>query len=556
MQEYINHFDTVVIGSGLAGLNLAKKLADAGQSVFICSKHAITEGSSKYAQGGVAVVSPLNAEDNLESHIKDTLNSGQELCNEEVVKAILAQAWTEVSNLIELGVEFDKSFNLEGSHSYKRIMHVGDATGRALIKPLIDAISGNNNVFISQGYEAMSLIKDKSSSAVIGVRLETLSGQDMEDINQEVMSVDIWADNVVLATGGIGAIYQDTTNPDIARGDGIALAYDAGAKIENLEFVQFHPTVFKSKKGKNFLISETMRGAGALLRNSRKQLFAENYHPDAEMATRDIVSRAIVSEMRKTDADFVYIDATKLSKEELETQFPSIYNYCLYQGYDLAKDLLPVRPAAHYSIGGIKTDLAGRTNIPGLYAIGECASNGLHGANRLASNSLLECLVVPSFTATAILESRSQLANHKLETTLLQMETRRRLDDLDFIDNNFEYCSDYHLTNVYEEQLKQRNNLDLIRDVITKNLGIERREKSMRSTLKYLESLTDCKERTVAILLTKSALQRKESRGAHYRIDSPKAINSCARSTILSKDSLAIRDTDGPRRIIQKAISK
>lgn len=554
MQEYKNHFDTVVIGSGLAGLNLARKLADAGQSVFICSKHAITEGSSKYAQGGVAVVSPLNPEDSLESHIQDTLSSGQELCNEDVVRNILAKSWEQVSELIELGVEFDKGFNLEGSHSYKRIMHVGDATGRAIIKPLIDKASRNQNVFVSQGYDAMSLIKDKQSSAIIGVHLETLSGQDMEDINQDVMCLNVWADNVVLATGGLGAIFNDTTNPDIVRGDGIALAYDAGAKIENLEFVQFHPTVFKNNRGKNFLISETLRGAGALLRNSKKALFAENYHPDAEMATRDIVSRAIVSEMRKTDSDFVYIDATTLDKEFLETEFPNIYQHCLRHGYDLSKDLLPVRPAAHYSIGGIKTDITGKTNVPGLYAIGECASNGLHGANRLASNSLLECIVIPDFTAQAILESRSKIANLKLENTVAQMEAQNKTDEV--LDSNYEedieYCSDYHLSNVYDEQVKQAENLELIRQVISKNLGVERREKSIRSTLKYLESLDDCKEKTVANLLTKSALQRKESRGAHFRVDCPKPISSSARSTILSKDSITIKESDNPRRIIQK----
>ncbi len=558
MQEYVNHFDTVVIGSGLAGLNLARKLAAAGQNVFICSKHAITEGSSKYAQGGVAVVNPANLEDSLESHIADTLKSGQGLCNESVVTSILSRSWAQVNELIELGVQFDDGFNLEGSHSYNRIMHVGDATGRAVIKPLIDAVSRDNKIFVSQGYEAMSLIKVKNGSKVIGVKLETLSGQDMEDINQRVMAIDVWADNVVLATGGLGALFQETTNPELLRGDGIALAYDAGAKIENLEFVQFHPTVFKAKSGKNFLISETLRGAGAQLRNSKKALFAENYHPDAEMATRDIVSRAIVSEMRKTDSDFVYVDATKLSKEFLEKEFPTIYNYCLAVGYDLATDLLPVRPAAHYSIGGIKTDINGKTNVDGLYAIGECASNGFHGANRLASNSLLECIVCADFIAESILglEVDGEV-NQKLTDSIVQMESTRSLDENEFDeDEEIEYCSDYQLTNIFEEQEALDANFDLIRQVISKNLGVERREKSIRSTLKYLESLDDCKEKTVATLLTNSALQRKESRGAHYRVDTPKSLNAQARSTILSKDSMTIKDSDRPRRIVQKVAAK
>ncbi|MDA1020785.1 MAG: L-aspartate oxidase [Cyanobacteria bacterium] len=558
MQEYVNHFDTVVIGSGLAGLNVARKLAAAGQSVFICSKHAITEGSSKYAQGGVAVVSPHNLEDSLESHIADTIKSGQGLCNEAVVSSILTRSWAQVNELIELGVQFDDGFNLEGSHSYNRIMHVGDATGRAIIKPLIDAVSRDNKILVSQGYEAMSLIKLKNGSKVIGVKLETLSGQDMEDINQNVMTVNIWADNIVLATGGLGALFQETTNPQLLRGDGIALAYDAGAKIENLEFVQFHPTVYKTKSGKNFLISEALRGAGAQLRNSKKALFAENYHPDAEMATRDIVSRAIVSEMRKTDSEFVYIDATKLSKEFLKKEFPNIYHYCLIEGYDLATDLLPVRPAAHYSIGGIKTDIHGRTNVESLYAIGECASNGFHGANRLASNSLLECIVCADFIAEAILGlNLDGNINKKLIDSVSQMESTREYDENEFDeDEEIEYCSDYKLTNIYDEQKALDENYDLIRQVISKNLGVERREKSLRSTLKYLESLTDCKEKTVATLLTNSALQRKESRGAHYRVDSPKSLSAQARSTILSKDSMTIKDSDRSRRIILKAVAK
>lgn len=498
-------FDTIIVGSGIAGLNLARKLALAGQKIFICSKEAITEGSSKYAQGGIAVVSPLNPEDNLESHIQDTLKAGKDLCNEEIVKTVLTDAWSKVNEIIDLGVSFDKSFNLEASHSYSRVMHIGDATGRVVMKALIDKVSRNQNIFISQGSEVYSLIRDKDSTRVCGVLMLSVTGETFE----------VFANNVVLASGGLCALYEDHTCPNILTGDGIALAYDAGAKIENLEFVQFHPTVFKSKSGKNFLISETLRGEGAKLRNSKGEMFAANYHPQAEMATRDVLTRAIFLEMKASNSDFVFLDARNISKEILMQKFPNIYQYCLREGFDLAKDLLPIRPAAHYSIGGIKTDIRGRTNIKGLYALGECASTGLHGANRLASNSLLECIVMSDFISESILKDEDELQN--------------------FVTLNFEYCSSYPLLQNYREKKDFEEVLNQIRAVVSKNLSLERKLKSLQTSLKFLESLPESKEKTTAILLVKSALMRSESRGSHYRADFPRTLNSFQRSTILSK---------------------
>lgn len=502
LDEKTTNYDTIIIGSGIAGLNLARKLGEKGQKVFVAAKEAVTEGSSKYAQGGVAVVSPNNPEDSVESHISDTLKSGKGICNEEVVTEVIKSGWAKVQELIDLGAEFDSGFNLEGSHSYKRILHKGDSTGRAILKPLVDVVSRDYNVSIQQGTEAISLIK--SDSKVIGVRFADITGEEF----------DVLANNVVLATGGIAAIYQDFTCPEILTGDGIALAYDAGAKIENLEFVQFHPTVLKSKDGKNFLISEALRGAGALLRNSKGELFAEKYHPDAELATRDIVSRAIFTEMKLDDSDHVFIDARELGKEFLEAEFPTIYQTCLSYGFDLSKDLVPVRPAAHYSIGGVKTELNGRTNVEGLYAIGEVASTGLHGANRLASNSLLECIVMADYVAEDILENNRAIMGE-----------------------NFEYCSDYFVPFSFDEKKVHDETLENIRGVMTKNLSVERRQKAIQSTLKYLESMPSCKELTVATLLAKSALSRKESRGVHFRVDAPKPLAAFERSTIISKDS-------------------
>lgn len=505
---FSNHqYDTLIIGSGIAGLNLARKLAQAGQKVFLASKEAITEGASKYAQGGIAVVSPLNPEDKLESHVQDTLKSGKGLCNEEVVRAILELGWNKVEELMKLGLSFDSNFNLEGSHSYKRIMHVGDATGRSIVKPLLDKVSRNHNIYISQGSTAISLITNANKTQVHGARFI--------DLNYE--EFDIFASNTVLATGGFAALYEDYTCPSILTGDGIALAYDANAKIENLEFVQFHPTVFKTQTGLNFLISEALRGAGAILRNSKKELFAHKYHPEAELATRDIVSRAIYSEMHQMNSDHVFIDARELGKSFLAKEFPNIYSLCLEQGYDLAQDLLPVRPAAHYCVGGIKTDLHGKTNIKSLYAIGEAASNGLHGANRLASNSLLECIVVSDLTSKAILE------NDTISSTP---------------PDNYIYASDYLRVTGFEENLKYQEFLQTLRSWMSKILSAERKEKSLYSGIKFFENLPAYKEKTVAILLAKSAFMRKESRGAHFRVDMPKSLKAYTRSTILSKDSV------------------
>lgn len=499
----MNEFNTLIIGSGVAGLNLARKLAQAGQKVFLAAKEAITEGSSKYAQGGIAVCSPLNPEDDLESHILDTLNSGDGLSKPEVVREILSNGWSKVEGLIKLGVVFDGNFNIEGAHSYKRILHVADATGRAIIKPLIDNVSKNQNVFISQGTEAISLLKSLEGR-VIGASFRTVSGH----------KFDILAENTVMASGGMGGLFEETTTPQILTGDGIALAYDAGAKIENLEFVQFHPTAFKS-----FLISEAVRGAGALLRNINGELFAHKYHPNAELATRDIVSRAIVKEMRESKADFVYLDFTQISESVMFEKFPNIYRVCKRHGYDLKEDLLPVRPAAHYSIGGIKVDINGATNVAGLFAVGEAASNGLHGANRLASNSLLEALVCSEFLADEIL--------------------RRELDEKEEVNlkEGFEYCSDYEYPQNETEAKFHRDVLKNIKRIMSENLGIERKHGKILSALKELEDLPNFKEKTVSVLVAKSALMRKESRGAHFRSDYPRKCKSYEKPTIVSKNS-------------------
>ncbi len=482
-----NKYDTLIIGSGIAGLNLARKLAQAGQRVFLASKEAVTEGSSKYAQGGVAVVSPLNPEDKSESHIEDTLRAGWGLCDPEVVSLIIDSAWSKLEELIKLGVNFDKDFNIEGSHSYSRVMHVADATGRAILKPLLDKVSRNHRVSIAQGSQCLSLIK--SGDFVVGARF-----RDIED-----SEYDIWAQSVVLATGGLGALYLESSNPSILTGDGIALAYDAGAEIRDLEFVQFHPTVFFPPSKAPLLITEAVRGAGALLRNTHGELFAERYHPEAELATRDIVSRAIVQEMKLTKSDFVYLDFRVIDSSLLETKFPNIYKKSLTYGYDLKTDLLPVRPAAHYTVGGIRTDVQGRTRVKGLYALGEVASTALHGANRLASNSLLECIVVSDFLADTILAESSRVS----------------VDTSDFS---------------YSSSLAPVSHSDLltIRRLVSRAAGLEREEQTLLEAIQQLALLPESLVKTTASLLLKMALERRESRGTHYRSDYPLSLESAS----------------------------
>ncbi len=497
----ISKYDSIIIGSGIAGLNLARKLSQAGQHVFIAAKEAVTEGSSKYAQGGVAVCSPLNPEDNCESHIEDTIRASKGLANPETVKAIVTNAWPRLEELIKFGVNFDKDFNIEGSHSYSRVMHVADATGRAILKPLLDRVSRNHNVSIAQGTECISLLK--SGSRVVGARFRNITRDEF----------DVLAPNVILASGGLGGLYEESTNPSILTGDGIALAYDAGAEIENLEFVQFHPTVFfagRSQarfKQRNFLITEAVRGAGALLRNINGELFAQNYHPDAELATRDIVSRAIIAEMKATGADCVFLDMRAIPRETLLSKFPNVYQTCRDYGYKLEQDLLPVRPAAHYTIGGIKTDINGRTNLDGLWALGECASNGLHGANRLASNSLLECIVVSDFVATDILAT-TQVVTEGQEYNVV---------------SKYPECSD----------------LDEIRSILDKHAGLERSADTLNYAYELLSKLSESAQRTTALLLVDSARKREESRGTHYRSDFPDTRTEFEHSTIITKPALS-----------------
>ncbi|MEK6876921.1 MAG: L-aspartate oxidase, partial [Nanoarchaeota archaeon] len=387
--------DFLVIGSGLAGLYFSLNASKYGKCLVI-TKNKASESNTKYAQGGIAAV--FGKEDSFESHIKDTLKAGSGLCNEGNVKIMAENAPKEIKKLLSYGVKFDKAngdFELgkEGAHSFRRILHHKDATGLEMENKLVNAARKNENIEIKENSILIKLLaKDNRCYGALFL-----------DANDNSLFT-VEAGCIILATGGIGQVYKYTTNPKIATGDGIAAAYDAGAEIENMEFVQFHPTALNAKSDTAFLISESLRGEGAFLINENNGRFVK--HNLKELAPRDILSREIFNEMKKNKA---YLDISHKGKEFIKSRFPNIYSECLKHGIDITKDKIPIFPAAHFLCGGIKTDSYSRTTIKNLFAIGECACTGVHGANRLASNSLLECLV---FSARAA--EKAKVHNKKI----------------------------------------------------------------------------------------------------------------------------------------------
>ncbi|HEX9059475.1 MAG TPA: L-aspartate oxidase, partial [Clostridia bacterium] len=379
------YFDIVIIGSGIAGVYTALQIP-LSYNVAILTKESMDTSNSVLAQGGIAV--SLDKEDSPQLHFRDTIYAGAGLCDEDSVWVLVNEAASNIENLFKFGVNFDKkdtdelSLTREGAHSKNRIIHAGDTTGKEVCDKLISEVITHSNVKIKEKIFAIDLLTDN------GKCYGVLAYDETQNKIKAFMSR-----TVVCATGGFGQIYKNTTNPDVSTGDGLCLAYRAGAKLMDLEFIQFHPTVLHHKDNKSFLISEAVRGEGAVLRNINGDRFMDSYHPLRELAPRDVVSRAIFKEMKKTNSEFVYLDITFKGKEYLENRFPNIYKTCLEYGIDISKDYIPVAPAEHYCMGGIKTDVFGRTGIKGLYACGEAACTGIHGANRLASNSLLEGLV-------------------------------------------------------------------------------------------------------------------------------------------------------------------
>jgi L-aspartate oxidase len=516
----IKEYDFVVIGSGIAGLSFALKAAKHG-SVAVITKRKGADTNTAWAQGGIACVT--SDEDSFELHVRDTLEAGAGLCDEEVVRTIVTEGPARIQELVDLGLQFDdrevsghREFDLgiEGGHSKRRVLHVRDATGKEIEETLLRELgrSRDRGIDFLENHMAVDLI----TAAKLGFAAEDrcLGIYMLDEISGAVETIR--SDRVVLATGGCGKVYLYTTNPDIATGDGVAIAWRAGALIANMEFIQFHPTCLFHPKAKSFLISEAVRGEGGILRNNRGEDFMTRYDSRGSLAPRDIVARAIDAEIKRSGAQCVFLDITDKSPEFLQERFPHIYETCLRFGIDMSKQPIPVVPAAHYQCGGIKTDIDGATSLAGLYAIGEVGCTGLHGANRLASNSLLEGLVVADRAAEACVHTR-RLSPPTRKISLPEWESgdAQDVDELVVI---------YH-------------NWDEIRRLMWDYVGIVRTDKRLQRASARLRNLqreirefywnfkvsVDLLElrnlATVAALIVDSALSRKESRGLHYTLD-------------------------------------
>jgi L-aspartate oxidase len=513
--------DFLIIGTGAAGLSLAIKLADYG-SVIVVTKKGATDTNTNFAQGGIASV--FDSVDSYDLHIKDTLDAGDGICNHDAVEMVVHEGPNRIQELIDLGVKFNASKNgkdldlgREGGHSVNRIVHAQDMTGREVEKILLENVRQNKHISLLENHIAIDLV----SYSVRMKRGMVISSR--EDICCGAYVLDVKSNNVLtfqskicfLATGGAGKVYLYTSNPDVATGDGIAMGYRAGASVANLEFVQFHPTCLYHPDAKNFLISEAVRGEGAILVNAKGETFMHRYDEKKDLACRDVVARAIDNELKKSGDDSVFLDITHKSADTIKNRFPNIYQKCLSLGIDMTKDPIPVVPAAHYMCGGLATDLNARTDIKRLYAVGETACTGLHGANRLASNSLLEALVYADKAAAAAIEE-------------LKINTFNDVCDIPLWDETGTSNSD--------EAIIVSHNWDEIRRLMWNYVGIVRSDKRLQRAQRRIETIqkeiheyywdfkvtSDLLElRNIAIvaqLIIESAMHRKESRGLHYNL--------------------------------------
>ena len=499
--------DFLVIGAGVAGLRAAIELAQSGR-VLVVAKDSLRESSSEYAQGGIAVA--LSDDDEVELHEQDTLNAGDGLCNRDAVRILVAEGPAAIQELIDWGVEFDRDgskllFAREGAHSRNRVLHShGDSTGREIARTLYRKAASLPNISWISFAAIVDLLRcdDRVTGALA-----------LDERNRRW--VDIQALGVLLATGGLGRVFLETTNPDVATGDGVAIAFRAGATISDIEFVQFHPTALHKEGAPRFLLSEALRGEGAYLLNAKGERFMERYHPMGELAPRDVVSRSIVEEARATGSPHVWLDLRHRGPGFVSRRFPRIYETCLSQGLDLEKEAAPVTPAAHYAMGGVWTDVGGRTTLPGLYAAGEVACTGVHGANRLASNSLLEGLVYGARAARSLASETASGSG---------------LERPNFL-------------------VPEAGEIEL-RTLAWQKCGILRSAEGLHTAITVLQSLqwldssvlsrADCELRsiaTVALLIARGAEARRESRGAHRRIDYPEKSASFERHSRIVQDT-------------------
>ncbi|MDD5627551.1 MAG: L-aspartate oxidase [Elusimicrobia bacterium] len=519
--------DFLVIGSGLAGLLSAHKLSALG-SVCLLTKKEAAECNSNYAQGGIAAA--VGAGDTPESHLADTLKAGAGLCREDIVRLVASEAPARVRELCELGVGFSQKdgapdLGLEAGHSRRRVLHAGDITGHEVIRALVERCRSDGQVRILENHIAVNLIRDGRGVCCGAYALERATG--------EVHTFTARA--TVLATGGAGKVYLYTSNPDVATGDGMAMAWRAGATLANMEFVQFHPTCLYHPRAKSFLISEALRGEGGRLVDRRGRAFMEGYHPAKELAPRDIVARAIDAELKRSGEECVFLDMTHMSAAALRERFPNIYEKCLSFGIDMAAEPIPVVPAAHFFCGGVQTDADAATSIPRLFAVGEAAHTGLHGANRLASNSLLECCVF-AHRLCGLLKRRPELWAKPDFAAPQEWNPGRAVQS--------------------DEAVVIEQNWDEVRRLMWNYVGIVRSERRLERALNRMQLLNreieqyywdflltpDLIElRSIAVVATaviQSAMARRESRGLHYTLDFPEPVDAERKDTMISRYSV------------------
>ena len=528
-------YDAIVIGSGIAGLSFALKIAEAGHRVAVITKKNSADSNTNYAQGGIAAVTSQT--DDVEMHVADTLDAGDGLCNEQAVREILKDGAASIEELAGRGVAFSQlddgrvSLGKEGGHSKRRILHVKDVTGKAIEQALIHGITNSDNIEVLEHHFAIELItaskvrevgEGKLSDKVLGVYA----------LNSKTDEVETYAASaVLLATGGIGQVYQFSTNPSIATGDGIAMAYRAGVEVRNMEFIQFHPTALYANDSDRFLISEAVRGEGAILRNFAGEAFMERYDRRKDLAPRDIVARAIDSEMKKSGAPHVWLDVRGESAEVIRDRFPNIYEHCEALGIHLEKDMIPVVPAAHYLCGGVKTNLNSETSLKGLYACGEVACTGLHGANRLASNSLLEAVVMATRGADALIQYLAEAESESFELPEWKDGDLRDSDERVILSHNLD-----ELKRTLWDYVGIVRTTKRLQRARTRIQNLEREINEYYWNFKVDESLLQLRNMIlVASLIIDCALLRKESRGLHYTLDYPNKLETSADTTVVKQ---------------------
>ena len=510
--------DFLIIGSGLAGLYSAWYASRFGKCI-IATKQTIKESNSFWAQGGIAAA--IDPEDSPVFHKEDTLVAGRGLCNVEAVEILVKEGRDRVLDLIKIGMKFDSDsegllLGLEGGHSKRRVLHAGgNSTGREMVEFLISEVQNNSSIEILELTTITDIISDYD---------KCYGAYGLNQKSNKYVKID--AKSTILATGGASALYKRSTNPEGATGEGIFLAYNAGAEISDMEFVQFHPTAFYIDQGESFLITEAVRGEGAHLINTNGKRFMKDYHPRAELAPRDIVSKAIYNEARKSGNSYVYLSLSHLDRKYIRDRFSNIFNHCFKYGFDLARDHIPVAPAAHYTIGGVRSGLMGETNLKGFYACGEVSNTGVHGANRLASNSLLECMV---FAKRAVDGARENFVNTKYDKAFEGFKISET-DDKDQVDFN-----------VYKEEILNSTNyyLGIVRDgseinnFIKRLYEIEDKAENLSGWFEFkLSSMIK-----VCLLMSKASLNREESRGALIREDFPNEDENLVLSYVFKKDA-------------------